>query len=372
MGETFGTESDFPKGRAIPDRILVVDDESIVCTTISDILAGAGFTCDSVGTEDEALQHLASGRYTCLISDIRMPGIGGLELIKQARAMNHDLEIIVMTGLVDAAIARAALKTDARDCLVKPFDPEELIRTVANALEHRRLVLENRYYQQHLEEKIAQQADMIRSQFLAAIRSLAKAEEARDEYTRGHSERVSDLALLIARTLGVPYEDRGLVQLAGLLHDVGKIGVPDEILLKPGALTAPEWQIMKMHPVIGRDIIAQIDPPRILIEGILQHHERWDGKGYPEGRSKTRIAQIGRILAVADCFDAMTSVRPYRPAFSTEQALDRIRQARETQLDPEATDAFLYAFEHRIPQTPIPVEPPATAPTDLSAALYAT
>ncbi|MCX8037079.1 MAG: response regulator [Candidatus Sumerlaeia bacterium] len=369
MGETFGTEYDFTRNQTIPNRILVVDDESVVCVMVSGILVNAGFTCDIALSENEALQHLASGCYTCLISDIRMPGIGGVELIKRARAMDRDLEIILMTGLVDAATARAALKTDARDCLVKPFEAEELVHTVVNALEHRRLVLENRYYQQHLEEKVAQQAEMIRSQFLAAIRSLAKAEEARDEYTRGHSDRVSDLALMIARTMGIPYQERSMIQLAGLLHDVGKIGVPDQILLKPGALTAPEWQIMKMHPVIGRDIIAQIDPPPLLIEGILQHHERWDGKGYPEGRSKTGIAQIGRILAVADCFDAMTSARPYRPAFSTEEALDRIRQARETQLDPEATDAFLYAIERRQNQTPLPVETPAPAVPNLQAAL---
>lgn len=326
--------------------VLVVDDESIVCDTVGAILSNAGFVCDMTYSEKEALDRLAVKSYDCLISDIRMPGIGGIELVKRARAVDGDLEIILMTGLVDTATAKAALKTDARDYLVKPFDVDELVHCASSAIEHRRLVLENREYQQHLEGKVEQQAETIRRQFISAIQSLAKAEEARDEYTRGHSDRVSDLAQIVARSIGLTPEECDLVKLAGLLHDIGKIGVPDTILLKPEPLTRAEWLIMQTHPVIGRDIIAQIDPPQILVDGILQHHERWDGKGYPEGRARTRISLVGRILAVADAWDAMTSARPYRSAFSRDVALQKLKDACGSQLDSEIVDLALAALQH--------------------------
>jgi len=328
-------------GAPLHGRILVVDDEPVVCDMVAEILRSTGLICDAAYSEQEALQRLAAGRYDCLISDIRMPGIGGIELVKSARDLNPDLEVVLMTGLVDTTTARAALKSDASDYLVKPFDNEELMHSVSMTLEHRRLVLENREYQHHLEEKVTIQAETIRQQFLGAIQSLAKAEEARDEYTRGHSERVGNLGLHVARATGLTPDDCHLVRLAGLLHDVGKIGVPDMILLKSDALTPQELRVMQTHPVIGRDIIAQIDPPRILVEGILHHHERWDAKGYPDGRAKDKIAVVARILAIADAYDAMTSARPYRVAYTREEALRKIREGSGTQFDPEIATVAL-------------------------------
>jgi len=319
-------------------RVLVVDDESVICAAVSEILTNAGFVCDVASTGADALARLENVNYDCLVSDVRMPGMDGIELAKKARRLDSDLEIILMTALVDTATAKAALKTDARDYLVKPFDVDELLHAVGVAIEHRRLVLENREYQEHLEQKVGQQAETIRRQFLSAIQSLAKAEEARDEYTRGHSERVADLAWHIACALGLSPHDCDLVKLAGLLHDIGKIGMPDTILLKKDKLTKEEWQIMQSHSVIGRDIIVQIEPPQTLVEGILHHHERWDGRGYPVGLSETAISLVGRILAVADAYDAMTSVRPYREAFTHEEAIRRLKEARGNQLDAKIVD----------------------------------
>jgi response regulator RpfG family c-di-GMP phosphodiesterase len=328
-------------GAPLRGRILVVDDEPVVCDAVGEILRNAGFACDTAYSETDALQRVATRSYDCLVSDIRMPGIGGIELVKRARGLDADLEVVLMTGLVDTTTARAAIKSDASDYLVKPFDNEELMHSVSMTLEHRRLVLENREYQHHLEEKVAIQAETIRQQFLGAIQSLAKAEEARDEYTRGHSERVGNLALLVARAMGLTQDECHLVKLAGLLHDVGKIGVPDMILLKSDPLTAQELRIMQTHPVIGRDIIAQIDPPRILVDGILHHHERWDATGYPEGRAKDKIAMVARILAIADAYDAMTSARPYRVAYSHEEALRKIKDGCGTQFDPKLAEVAL-------------------------------
>jgi len=328
-------------------HILVVDDESVICDTVKEILSNAGFACDTMYTAADALARLAARTYDCLISDVRMPGMDGLELIKKARATDSDLEVVLMTGLVDTKTAKAALQSDARDYLVKPFDVEDLVHCATAAVEHRRLVLENREYQQHLEEKVAQQAESIRRQFLGAIQSLAKAVEARDDYTRGHSERVADLALDMALRMGLSPEKADLVRIAGLLHDIGKIGIPDGILQKRGPLIETERQVMQTHTTVGRDIVALMGPPTVLTEGVLHHHERWDGKGYPEGRTRMEIPLVGRILAVADAWDAMTSARPYRDAFPVEVAMERLLRSRGNQLDPELVDAAVEVLETR-------------------------
>jgi response regulator RpfG family c-di-GMP phosphodiesterase len=336
-------------------RILVVDDESIVCDTVGDILSADGYVCDRAYLGTKALEYLATNSYDCLISDIRMPTMGGVELAKRARVLDSDLAIVLMTGLVDTETARVALRSEVNDYLVKPFDIDDLRHCVNSVIEHRSLVLENREYQQKLEEKVTLQAATIRRQFLSAIQSLAKAVEARDPYTRGHSDRVSDFASLVAAHLGLSSDERDLVQQAGLLHDIGKIGIPDSILQKNGPLSRAEWGIMQMHPLVGRNIIAQIEPPPMLLEGALSHHERWDGKGYPRGLARTEIPLIGRILAAADAFDAMTSARPYRPAFSTEEALVRLREGRGSHLDAEIVDVAIPLFERRrarrVPET---------------------
>jgi len=316
-------------------RILIVDDESLVCNTVSGILSNAGFVCETTGTGTDALSRLASESYDCLISDVRMPGMDGFELLTKARAFSSDLEVILLTGMNTLDTAIAALKTGVSDYLAKPFDVEEILHCVNRAIEHRRLVLENREYQQHLEEKVQQQARVIRSQFVSAIQSLAKAVEARDPYTRGHSERVGNISCIVAQSLGLPPEESDVVRQAGLLHDIGKIGVPDGILQKRGPLVKTEWSIMQTHPTVGRDIVTLINPPATLADGVLYHHERWDGKGYPEGRTGTDIPLVGRILAVVDAFDAMTSARPYRDAYSREEALSKLGKARGSQLDPD-------------------------------------
>jgi len=339
------SEEETHNGDHPPGRVLVVDDESVVGDTVRGILSEAGFACDVAYSENEALNRLAKQSYDCMVSDIRMPGIGGIELAKRARLLDGDLEVVLMTGMTDAATARAALKSNACDYLVKPFDLDELVHSVGMTLEHRRLVLENREYQQHLEEKVTEQAEKIRHQFFGAIRSLAKAIEARDEYTRGHSERVGDLSRDMARVLGLSPEESDLVRLAGLLHDIGKIGVSDGILRKKGPLDNPERLAMQIHPTVGRDIITLISPPMILSDGVLHHHERWDGHGYPDGQAGTAIPLVGRILAVADAWDAMTSARPYRDAFSHEEGLLKLTESRGAQHDPEIVDVAMAILE---------------------------
>jgi len=327
-------------------RILVLDDEPIVCDMVAEVLSNGGFSCEKAHTASEALDRLSSESFDCLVSDIRMPGMDGIELLKKARAIDPDLEVILMTGLVDANSAIAALKAGASDYIVKPFSVEEILHCVKRAVEHRRLVLETRDYQMHLEEKVAKQAETIRLQFLSGIRSLAKAVEARDPYTRGHSDRVADLAVKIATEMDLDSELRDLVLLAGLLHDIGKIGVPDAILQKKGPLDIHEWDVMKAHPVIGHEIVSQMEPPSPLLEGILHHHERWDGGGYPHGKVDDEIPIVARILAPADAFDAMVSARPYRGAFSPEEAMERLARGGGAQFDPEIVAVALKVLQN--------------------------
>lgn len=331
--------------RAWAGRILVVDDERLICSAVSDILSNGGFLCQTASSAAEALQHLAASPFDCLVTDICMPGGDGIELMKQARAIDPDLEVILLTAVADFDPAVEALRAGASNYIVKPFQPENILHCVRRASEHRRLVIENRRYRTHLEETVAEQSERIQQQFLSATQSLAEAVDARDPCTHGHSERVAHLAWRVACRLVSSFEQCSLIHLAGLLHDIGKIGVPDAILRKAGPLDADEWRTMKAHPVVGGDIVGKITPPKMLIDGIVCHHEHWDGRGYPHGWAGEAIPLVGRILAVADAYDAMASDRPYRAAHSPETAMHKLYEARNKQFDAEIVDVALQALE---------------------------
>jgi putative two-component system response regulator len=240
------------------------------------------------------------------------------------------------------------MKEGAYDYITKPFNLEEVSLGVERALEKRRLELENRDYQQHLEEKVEAQSKKIRAAFFNAVTALAYALEAKDVYTSGHSQRVTEISVAIAEEMGLSKEDIRKIRLAGLVHDIGKIGVQETVLNKPGSLSEEELKHVRLHSETGERILVPIVDDEDILKAVRHHHERYDGWGYPDGLREEQIPLLARIIAVADSFDAMTSERSYRKAMTKEEACAEIEHCRGTQFDPEAADAFLRVWRRAV------------------------
>lgn len=326
------------------ERILIVDDEKAIRRLLQQKLLGEGYQCQEAGSAEQALGGLQAGALELVLLDIKMPGKSGVELLPEIRANYPDIAVIMVTAITDTTTAIQCMKQGAYDYLTKPFNLDEVAMSVHRALEKRRLELENRDYQQHLEQKVKEQAEKIRASFLNAIAALAYALEAKDKYTSGHSQRVAEISVTIARELGMTQASIEKIRLAGLIHDIGKIGVRESILNKPVRLNAEEYQHIKYHSEIGEHILTPIVEDEEILKMVRYHHERYDGTGYPDGLSGKQIPLGARILAVADSYDAMTSERPYREAMNTETACIEIKCGEGTEFDSEVAEAFLRIY----------------------------
>jgi putative two-component system response regulator len=322
-------------------RILIVDDEVVIRSFLHRELSGEGYHCQEARSADQALDRLRSNAVELVILDIKMPGKLGTDLLPEIKTSYPDTAVIMATAVTDTNIAIQCMKQGAYDYLTKPFSLDEVILSVDRALERRRLELENRDYQQHLEQKVEEQAKKIRASFLSAITALAYALEAKDKYTSGHSQRVAGISVAIAKELGMPQDSIDKIRLAGLVHDIGKIGIKESILNKTGKLTDEEYQHIKSHCEAGEHILIPIVEDEEILKAVRHHHERYDGRGYPDGLSGEQIPLGARILAVADAYDAMTSERPYREAMSAESACTEIERGKGVQFDPQVANAFL-------------------------------
>ncbi len=322
------------------DSILIVDDEKAVRKLLHQKLSGEGYQCQEAGNAEQALNRLRNTVTDLVVLDIRMPGKSGTELLPEIKASYPDTAVVMATATTDSSIAIQCMKQGAYDSITKAFNLDEVILSIGRALEKRRLELEDKEHQWHLEEKVAEQAKKIRASFLSAITALAYALEAKDKYTSGHSQRVANISVVIAKRMGLLQESVDKVKLAGLVHDIGKIGVMESVLNKPGSLTDKEFQHIQKHPEIGERILTPVADEEIL-RLVRSHHERYDGSGYPDGLKATQIALGARILAIADAYEAMTSERPYRKAMSDKAASAEIGCGKGTQFDPEIADAFL-------------------------------
>jgi response regulator RpfG family c-di-GMP phosphodiesterase len=325
---------------------LIVDDEPRLRQVLVHLMRNDGFTCLEAENGDEAIAVLERQPVTLVMSDLRMPKLDGLQLLRQIRARWPDTAVVMITAVADVEVAVSCLAIGAMDYLTKPFHLEEVRARVAQALEKRRLVLENRGYQESLQEKVAVQASRLEELFLASLQSLAEALEVKDPYTRGHSVRVSHYSSVIAKEMGLGGELLRRIELGGHVHDIGKIGVREDVLNKPGKLTSDEYQHIMTHPMVGWKILAPLlgDMPEAL-NIVRSHHERFDGRGIPDRLAGTNIPLESRISAAADSFDAMTSDRPYRPGLSMEEALTEIVRCSGTQFDPRVVDAVMSAVE---------------------------
>jgi putative two-component system response regulator len=330
-----------------PPTCLIVDDEPLLRQVLTHLMRGEGFECHEAANGEEALAVLATRPIMIVLSDLRMPRMDGIQLLREIRARYPDTTVVIITATSEVEVAVHCLAMGAEDYLLKPYQLEEVRARVAQALEKRRLRMENRGYQERLEERVMEQEKRLQELYLVGVQALTEALEAKDPYTRGHSIRVAHYSTVIARGLDLDAEMVRQIDLGGQLHDLGKIGVREEILNKAGKLTDDEYQHIMTHPVIGSRILAPLlaDAPHAL-QIVRSHHERIDGKGIPDGLAGDDIPLGARIAAAADALDAMTSDRPYRPSEMTlDLAIAELQRCAGTQFDAGVVAAMVRCAE---------------------------
>jgi response regulator RpfG family c-di-GMP phosphodiesterase len=328
--------------------ILITDDEKTVRQSLKEVVSAHGFGCTTAPNARAALKSLQERRYELVIADINMPGEDGLWLLQKIKEGYPDTAVIMLTGVGDVKIAVGCLKLGASDYVTKPFKIDDVLASIYNALEKRRLLLENSSYQRSLEEMVRQRTselnralEDIELSYVSTLEALIAALDAREHETQNHSQRVQSYTVGIARAYGIPADRLGDVARGALLHDIGKIGVSDNILLKPGKLTPEEWVEMRRHPEIGYQILKSIPYFDGATRIVRYHHERWDGKGYPYGLKTEEIPIEARIFMIADTFDAMTSDRVYRKAQPPEAAVAELQRFAGSQFDPGVVRCFV-------------------------------
>jgi putative nucleotidyltransferase with HDIG domain len=330
------------------ERILVVDDEDAIREVVSTLLEAQGYECLTAHNGRQALPLLAGNPFDLVLSDIVMPEMNGLDFLDRVRSLHPDLPIIMITALHDISTALEAIRRGAYDYMLKPFERDQLYLAVRRALEHRRLVTENRRYQQNLEQLVAERTGQLtravqelEQSYDYTLEALGNALDMKDAETEGHCQRVTAYTICIAKAMQVDTQALRHIARGAFLHDIGKMAVPDHILRKPGPLTPDEWEVIKRHCEIGHAVLQRIPFLREASDIVLSHQERFDGTGYPRGLKGEQIPLGARIFAVADTLDAMISDRPYRKALPVAAAQEEIRRCSGTQFDPHVVDIFL-------------------------------
>jgi putative nucleotidyltransferase with HDIG domain len=303
------------------------------------------FQCQTAGTAEAAMVLLEKQFTPIVLTDLRMPGRGGVWLVREIQKRWPDISVIVLTAGEDCDAVSDCLNAGAHQYFLKPIKLDELRHALESTLRSYNSRCEREHYRRQLERTVQKQTERIRQTFLSAIDSLIRTLEARDAYTSGHSLRVRRYAMALARRIDMPARQRKQLSLAAKLHDIGKVGLPESILNKPGSLTPEEFDLVKKHPVLGVDILRPIIRNADVLAAIRGHHERFNGGGYPDGLRGEDIPFLARVLSVADCFDALTSSRAYREALPFRAAMDVICGAAGTQFDPVLVRAFVSAAE---------------------------
>jgi putative nucleotidyltransferase with HDIG domain len=335
----------------VSPRILIVDDEVEITEILADLLSEE-YECTRAGSAEEALSRLQESEFQLVISDITMPGMSGLDMIPHVKEFSPDTVVVMISGMQTVESAIGALRLGAFDYLMKPFDLRQVEAVVKRALEHHDLVVAKQRYENHLEELVEQRTaeldralNSLEAAYRSTLKALTAALETRDSETHGHSERVVSYSLRLGREYGLSSEQMKALEFGSLLHDIGKIGVPDSILRKPAKLTEEEWVRMREHPLHGQQILRGIEFLQGASRVVAQHHEKWDGTGYPLGLRNEDIDICARIFSVADAFDAITSDRVYRRGKPYEAAAQELDDWAGRQFDPKIVEAF-----HRVPK----------------------
>jgi response regulator RpfG family c-di-GMP phosphodiesterase len=345
-----------------PHHILCVDDEPMIREILREALEQEGHRVTEAENGKVALDKVHGGAFDLIVTDVKMPVMDGFTLMKNLGDLTEQIPVVVITSFGDIDVAVDAIRLGAYDYIVKPFNISQVTISVKRALERRQLLLENIQYKKSLEHKVVektidlirknkkleQQAKLLegllrdlRESYEASLDAMVSAIESRDCETKHHCRRVQVYAVMLAQRLDVSPEQLVDISYGSLLHDVGKIGVPDSILLKPGKLTDAEWQVMRRHTIIGHQMLSKIKFLRGASDIVLHHHERWDGRGSPNGTSGEEIPLGARIFSIIDTYDAMTSKRPYKEALPIATARAEIERCAGSQFDPRIVKEFL-------------------------------
>ena len=334
---------------AHPAGVLIVDDDRHIRDILRELFLSSGYDARVAADGQEALEAFDADRPPLTVTDVHMPVMDGVELLKKARALDPDAAFLVLTGVANVQTAVESLKFGAFDFIMKPVHMDEILIAAERALEHRQLLIERREHQVILERKVEEATRELgstlrelESTYRTTLEALGSAIDTRDLGTHAHSRRVRGYSLTLARAHGFPEVGLRDLEHGVLLHDIGKIGIPDAILLKPGPLTPAEWKIMRTHPEIGRQLVEQVPFLRGAVPIVYHHHERWDGTGYPLGLKGEDIPLGARIFSVADAFDAMTFDRPYSQAIPLTDARLEIQRSAGTHFDPRVVETFLH------------------------------
>ena len=338
-----------------PSRVLVVDDDPKICNLLTTTLNLRGFISRSCTSGEAALKLLSGEGFDAIISDLNMPGISGFQLLEAARRLAPRTAFLMATGVGDVAVGVSAMKQGAADYILKPFQMEAVIVSLRRALEMKRMEAELADYRQNLEGMVEKRTNQlmaatrraesgerrIEQTYDETLEALAAALDLRDNDTAGHSRRVTLYSLEMARRLNFSPTELKQLERGALLHDIGKIGIPDSILLKPGKLTPEETAVMKSHVRLGYELMSRVAFLSFAAQIVLTHQEYFDGSGYPQGLVGEEIPLGARIFAVADTFDAIMSDRPYRRGRAYSVARAEIEHESGKQFDPKVVDVFL-------------------------------
>ncbi|MFH1381518.1 MAG: HD domain-containing phosphohydrolase [Chloroflexota bacterium] len=324
--------------------ILLVGNDTLVKGRVYQKLTGESYLCHEAATATEALGQLENNKIDLVLLDTDMADIPVVELLPKIRTGYPETAIITATEVGGTNLGIECVKLGAYEYITKPLILDEVFRVVTSALRQRRLELLNREYRQELEHRIEEQAGKIRASSLSAITALAFALEAKDKYTAGHSRRVARISIAIADEMGLSRQLTGKIRAAALVHDVGKIGIKESILNKATPLSDEEVREVRKHPELGEYILTPAVDDKDILGVVKHHHERYDGTGYPDQLENDGIPLGAQILALADAYEAMTSLRPYRRAISSGAAFTEIIRAKGTQFDPEVVEAFVRIY----------------------------
>ncbi len=321
--------------------VTVVDDKPFLQDVLVRMARSWHYNCQTASSAEQAVEVLEKRLTPIVVTDLRMPGRGGVWLVQEIRRRWPEVGIIVLTALHDPESADQCRQAAADHYFFKPIKDDEFRHVLQMTWHNYRLQEEHRRYRTQLERMVRKQTRRVRSTFISAIDSLVRTMEERDPYTAGHSLRVRHYALRLAHFLRLDPRERKLLSLAAKLHDIGKVGVPEAILNKPAALTKEEEHAVRQHPTIGERILTPIVRHADVLAAIRSHHERIDGNGYPDGLAGDDIPRLGRLIAIPDCFDALTTSRAYRAAMPLSQAMTIIAAGAGTHFDPAFVPAFL-------------------------------